>query len=185
MNFKNLKKKNQHRAMVAVLSLTTCALWVMNVSEAMRLYDENKSITVENQPIELREETEKETLARICSSKSVICDGETIDDEVIELKTYELTGEFTAYNSEVGQTDSDPFTMANGDRVHTGAIACPRYLGFGSLIEVEGMGVFVCKDRMNIRYANTPHFDIWMENKSDALEFGRRELKYNILMFDE
>ena len=100
--------------------------------------------------------------------------------EVKEIEEVEyLTAEFSAYNAEVGQTDSDPFTMASGKKVYKGAIACPRDVELGTKIEVVGYGEFICEDRMNIRYTN--HFDIFMETKAEALKFGRRELQYNII----
>ncbi len=90
----------------------------------------------------------------------------------------ESVGEFSAYNSDEAQTDSDPFTMANGKRVHAGAIA-NNCLAFGTKVEVDGMGTFTVEDRMNKRYG-CDHFDIWMEKYSDAIEFGRKSIAYEV-----
>ena len=60
----------------------------------------------------------------------------------------------TVYNAEEAQTDADPFTMANGKRVREGIVASNCY-PFGTVVEVEGMGIFEVEDRMNSRY--TPH----------------------------
>lgn len=100
------------------------------------------------------------------------------DEKEPETKEYERIGVFSAYNSEESQTDSDPFTMANGKRVHAGAIA-NNCLAFGTKVEVEGMGTFTVEDRMNKRYG-CDHFDIWMDKYSDAINFGRKSVAYEV-----
>ncbi len=65
--------------------------------------------------------------------------------------TKELTVTTTAYSSTPDQTDDDPFTMANGHRVHDGAIAA-NFLPFGTRVmipELYGDKVFTVEDRMN------------------------------------
>jgi len=89
-----------------------------------------------------------------------------------------LTGEFSAYTSEPGQTDSSPFIMASGNRVYAGAIA-NNCLPFGSKIKVNGK-IKIVEDRMNRRYG-CEHFDIWMEEKTESIQFGRRKLEYEII----
>lgn len=95
------------------------------------------------------------------------------------------TATFTAYNSEVGQTDSDPFIAANGRHVHAGMLACSRDIPFGAsaIITFKSGKVMkgVCGDRMARKYDHStnfelgmPHFDIWMASKSDAKQFGRQ-----------
>lgn len=87
----------------------------------------------------------------------------------------------TAYNSEPGQTDSTPFTTANGSIVHDGVIAA-NFLRHGTKVrfpEFFGDKIFEVKDRMNPRYYYRA--DIWMEEKTEAKIFGRRVLKIEIL----
>lgn len=91
------------------------------------------------------------------------------------------TGEFTAYNPSRAQTDSTPLQMASGRLVYEGAMACPEWYEFGTLIEVEDMGVFVCEDRMAKRYRSREYFDIMMFDRSNALRFGRQTLSYRVL----
>lgn len=86
-------------------------------------------------------------------------------------------GNFSAYNSEPGQTDDDPYTMANGKTVHPGAIA-NNCLPFGSKIELNGQ-TYTVEDRMNRRFG-CDHFDIWMPEKHQALSFGRQTLTYTV-----
>lgn len=56
----------------------------------------------------------------------------------------------TTYNAEVGQTDSDPFTMASGKRVYEGAVASNCH-DKGTKLEIEGE-IYTVEDRMNKRY---------------------------------
>jgi hypothetical protein len=90
-------------------------------------------------------------------------------------------GEFSAYNPSEAQTDDSPLIMASGKRVYSGAAACPIDYDFGTRIEVEGLGVLVCEDRMAKRYREKKNFDIMMFDHSGALRFGRRSLRYRVL----
>lgn len=90
-------------------------------------------------------------------------------------------GEFSAYTASVGETDASPSVMASGKTVYIGAIACPAMYQFGDRIEVEGLGVYVCEDRMNIRYRYTNHFDIFFASYDEAIQFGRKALKFRAI----
>lgn len=87
-------------------------------------------------------------------------------------------GEFSAYNAEIGQTDSDPFTMASGKRVYEGAVA-NNCLPFGTQIELNGK-IYTVEDRMNKRYG-CEHFDLFLNSYSEAIEFGRQTLEYSVV----
>ena len=94
---------------------------------------------------------------------------------------YRMTLEVSAYNSEVAQTDDSPFITAKGTHVRDGIVAT-NILPFGTRVKIPSMfgdKVFVVEDRMNSRYQN--HMDIWMENKQDALKFGRRTLEVEVI----
>ena len=91
----------------------------------------------------------------------------------------------TAYNSEPGQTDDSPCITANGFDVckhgKEDTIAA-NFLKFGTKVripELFGDRVFVVRDRMNSRY--TDRIDVWMVNRSDALKFGKRVAKIEIV----
>lgn len=90
-------------------------------------------------------------------------------------------GVFTAYTACPEETDDDPDIMASGNKVYIGAIACPRYVEFGTRVRVEGMGEYTCEDRMNRRYRHQNRFDILMVEKKQALQFGVRQLAYEII----
>ena len=85
-------------------------------------------------------------------------------------------GEFTAYSSGDGFTPSN--TMASGKKVYEGAIACPSGYEFGDKIEIEGLGTYVCQDRMAKRFRNGNYFDVYMDSVIEAKEFGRQKLNF-------
>lgn len=87
----------------------------------------------------------------------------------------------SAYNSEAGQTDSSPFTTADGTQVRDGIVAA-NFLPHGTRFRIPdyfGDKVFEVHDRMNARY--TYKIDLWMLNKSDARKWGVRTVKVEIL----
>lgn len=89
----------------------------------------------------------------------------------------------TAYSSTPDQTDDSPFVMANGERVHDGAVAA-NFLPIGTQVmlpETHGRKVFTVKDRKNKRFNGKPYIDIWMESREEALEFGIRQIPMKIL----
>jgi len=87
----------------------------------------------------------------------------------------------TAYTSDPAETDSTPFTTADGSRVRDGIVAA-NFLPHGTRIRIPdyfGNKVFEVHDRMNKRYQT--RVDIWMVHKSDAYAWGVRNVKIEIL----
>ncbi len=87
----------------------------------------------------------------------------------------------TAYSSTKDQTDDSPFITANGKYVYNGLVAS-NFLAFGTKIrfpEYFGNKIFTVNDRMHSRFQN--RMDIWMNTRDEALLFGKRKLKYEIL----
>lgn len=87
----------------------------------------------------------------------------------------------TAYNSEPGQTDDTPFITAFGTHVRDGIVAT-NFLPKGTVVRFPdkyGDKEFVVEDRMNSRYYY--HMDIWMADKAEAVNFGAKFLKMEIL----
>lgn len=91
----------------------------------------------------------------------------------------------TAYNSEVSQTDDDPCTTANGYNLcknnKEDSIAA-NFLKFGTKVRIPdlfGDRVFVVRDRMAARHAD--RVDVWMKNHSDAMQFGVKVAKIEVL----
>ncbi len=87
----------------------------------------------------------------------------------------------SAYNSLPEQTDDTPFITASGTRTRDGVLAA-NFLPIGTIVrlpEVFGDKEFIVEDRMNARYYYRA--DIWMAEKSDAIKFGAKFLKMEIL----
>lgn len=87
----------------------------------------------------------------------------------------------SAYNSLPEQTDDSPFISANGSHVYWGMVAA-NFLDFGTEIRIPdyfGDKVFKVEDRMNRRYDYK--IDIWYENYDDAIQWGVRNIRVEIL----
>jgi 3D (Asp-Asp-Asp) domain-containing protein len=94
--------------------------------------------------------------------------------------SHTITVPATAYTSDPAETDSTPFITASGTRVRRGVVAA-NFLPIGTRVripEIYGDEVFVVEDRMNKRY--NKRIDIWMEEKSDAREFGIKKIELEI-----
>jgi 3D (Asp-Asp-Asp) domain-containing protein len=79
---------------------------------------------------------------------------------------------YTAAADECGKSDGITASGRMVQENHT--LACPREYAFGTQIHIEGMGTFICEDRGGAIKGNK--FDIYMETKSEAFAFGRRNL---------
>jgi len=84
---------------------------------------------------------------------------------------------YTAAADECGKSDG---ITASGQKVAEGrTLACPKGYAFGTKIEIDGMGTYVCEDRGGAIKGN--HFDIYMQTKKQAFAFGRRNLLAQII----
>ena len=91
-----------------------------------------------------------------------------------------MTVTATAYTSEVWQTDSTPFITASGTTVRHGVIAT-NFLPIGAKVKIPdyyGDQIFLVEDRMNARYYY--RVDIWMEDITEARQFGVRNIDIEI-----
>lgn len=89
----------------------------------------------------------------------------------------------SAYNSVPGQTDGSPFRTASLTTARDGVIAS-NYFPIGTKLRIPdhfGNQVFRVEDRMNPRYTKT--LDIWMEEISDAKQWGRRYIKVEVVQY--
>lgn len=88
----------------------------------------------------------------------------------------------TAYSSTPDQTDSSPFITASGERVRDGIVAY-NHLPFGTQVrfpEVFGDKIFVVKDRLRAG-AGIYIVDRWVESRAEAINWGARVLKMEVL----
>lgn len=84
---------------------------------------------------------------------------------------------YTAAADECGKSDG---ITASGTKVQENrTLACPPAYPFGAKIAIEGYGVYTCEDRGGAIKNN--HFDIYMETKTQAFAFGRRNLTAEIV----
>lgn len=72
--------------------------------------------------------------------------------------------------------------MANGQQVHKGAIAADlKVLPLGTIVHIEGMGIFTVKDSGSAIKGNI--VDIWVADKKKALQFGRKKIKLRVISY--
>jgi len=93
----------------------------------------------------------------------------------------ELIIPVTAYSSTPDQTDNTPFITAWGTYVRDGIVAA-NFLPFGTKIkipEIFGDKIFIVEDRMNKKYWH--RIDVWFPEKQDAIEFGVKITKIQII----
>ena len=97
---------------------------------------------------------------------------------------------FTAYNLLVAQTDDSPCIGAGNNNLcelkpilkeQNKTICASRDLPLDTEIYIDGYGICVIKDRLNIRYKGTNRVDILMDTYEEAINFGVRELKYKVI----
>jgi 3D (Asp-Asp-Asp) domain-containing protein len=87
----------------------------------------------------------------------------------------------SAYNSMENQTDGSPYSTAIGSLTRDGVVASNN-LPIGTRVRFPdhfGDKVFRVEDRMNTRYQN--NVDVWMEDYKDAIKFGRRYAKVEVV----
>jgi 3D (Asp-Asp-Asp) domain-containing protein len=88
----------------------------------------------------------------------------------------------TAYSSTPDQTDDTPFITASGKHVADGIIA-NNMLPIGTKIKIPGLygdKIFVVEDRM-ASYKSKYHFDIWMPDRTSAINFGVKTAEIEVL----
>ena len=110
---------------------------------------------------------------------SIAVDNEDANAETADVIKLEIT--VTGYSSSYDETDADPFTTASGKGVRDGIVAT-NLLPFGTRVRIPeefGDKVFVVEDRMHRRFSN--RIDVWFPSKSEAREFGKKNLEIEIL----
>lgn len=85
---------------------------------------------------------------------------------------------YTAAADECGKSDGITASGLKVKEKHT--LACPPAFPFGTKLKIDGMGTYVCEDRGGAIKGN--HVDIYMETKSEAFAFGRRNLTAEVEM---
>ncbi|MFC1644584.1 3D domain-containing protein [Patescibacteria group bacterium] len=88
-------------------------------------------------------------------------------------------GKFTinasAYTASADECGNSNGITASGIKVQEKrTLACPPEYPFGAKLNIEGYGTYTCEDRGGAIKGNK--FDIYVETKSEAFGFGRRNL---------
>ncbi len=85
----------------------------------------------------------------------------------------------TAYSSTADQTDISPFITASG--LHTGpGVIAANWLPLGTQVRI-GQQIYTVWDRMNSRYNGKYVLDIWKPTRTQALNYGVRIIKVEIV----
>lgn len=101
--------------------------------------------------------------------------------QVVRTSTHTMT----AYNSEAAQTDSTPCITANGFNVCEHGVedtVAANFLPIGTKIRIPdlfGDRIFIVRDRMNKRHSD--RVDVWMIHRADALKFGVKKARIEVL----
>lgn len=115
------------------------------------------------------------------------CQPEIAAADTRQTKVFEIS----AYTSRRCETDDTPFFTSTGENVRPGIIAVGRkimpngaytrkpFLQYGTKVKINGK-VYEVQDIMNNRYQGY-YLDIWMKSYREAIQFGRRKLKVEIL----
>ena len=97
------------------------------------------------------------------------------EDKWKNLPREKFTINASAYTAAADECGWNTGITASGIMVKENrTLACPPQFPFGAMIEIEGMGRYRCEDRGGAIKGN--HFDIYMQTKSEAFAFGRRNL---------
>lgn len=101
-------------------------------------------------------------------------------ETLVETEKYSFVAEVTAYTATDDQCGKSDGITASGTHATEGrTIAVPSWIPFGTIVTIDGHE-YVAEDHGGDIQNN--RIDIYMENKSDALKFGRKymEVSYGI-----
>ncbi len=121
----------------------------------------------------------------IPSQEKAVVEGSSLPESPEYRVVRTSTHVITAYNSEAAQTDDSPCITANGFNVCEHGVEdtiAANFLKMGTRVRIPdlfGDQIFVVRDRMNKRHA--ARVDVWMLKRSDAINFGVRSARIEIL----
>ena len=101
-------------------------------------------------------------------------------ETLVETERYSFVAEVTAYTASDDECGKHDEITASGTYATEGrTIAVPSWIPFGTIVTIDGHE-YVAEDHGGDIQNN--RIDIYMENKSDAIEFGRKymEVSYDI-----
>ena len=89
----------------------------------------------------------------------------------------------TAYTSRVKETDSTPCISADGTNIckYDGCVVASNDYPFDTVVNIEGVGECIVKDRMSSRFTGKSSMDLYFGHDLEgAMEFGRKKMKVTI-----
>jgi len=87
----------------------------------------------------------------------------------------------SAYTASADECGNSKGITASGLKVmENRTLACPPQYPFGTKINIDGQGTYVCEDRGGAIKGN--HFDIYVETKNEAFAFGRKNLVAEVVL---
>ncbi len=173
MNYTNLKSNLVRR----ILGVSALIVTVMSVSAPAAQAWSLPSWLAPFSRLALANEDQSNT------APSFVIPQDAVTSKPVETHVFNLS----AYTSSVEECDSDPFTTADGSTTHDGVVAT-NILPFGTKLRIPslfGDKIFEVHDRMNTRYNNKYNLDIWMSDKTDMRQFGRRDAVVEIVQMGD
>lgn len=120
----------------------------------------------------------KNLVAGLLEGNTVIIENVYAKESPKEIETVEPEwniSKFTSYSAGDGFTPGT--VMASGKTVYIGAVACPRDMALGTVIEVKGYGTYTCEDRKKV---GVEGFDLYAGTISEAKQFGVKNLEWRV-----
>ncbi len=135
----------------------------------------------------------KTSAQEVNPDRSLASDSNTKNDSVVEKNTVsgknpnqnkQMKITVTAYTNDPAETKDYAIGItAMGTHTRDG-VAAANFLPFGTkfqLPEIYGDKIFTVEDRMNAKYNNQKRVDIWMLEKYQAFDFGKRTTTMQLL----
>ncbi|MDA3815440.1 MAG: 3D domain-containing protein [Patescibacteria group bacterium] len=144
--------------------------------EIVEVYEKERLATFSDSILTNQSEPSRESLSVFNAKIKGYSSTKTANEAVYGKKMDILV---TGYSSTPDQCWGNPFITASGARVHVGTMACPPEYAFGTKIEIDGMGTYVCEDRGGAIKGS--HFDMWFESRGEALQWGKRTVEARII----
>ena len=137
------------------------------LEEAKKLFSE-----VENPVVEQKDARTEDILAKWKNKQT---------DRWSNLPQGKFTINASAYTAAADECGKNDGITASGVKVEAKrTLACPGNFPFGAKLKIEGFGTFVCEDRGGAIKGNK--IDIYMQTKTEAFQFGRRNLIAEVVM---
>ena len=121
------------------------------------------------------EETEIAVVQEVIVEKPQLSYRDRLEQQASRGEIRCMNAEITAYTASADECGNSLGITASGEKVQRGFVASSPAIPFGTILYIEGIGRVVVKDRGGAITKN--HFDIYVETKEEAFNFGRQHRK--------